>query len=240
MVWWSARDRWILGMRSLRRVAGNIVYTTGGGMRTVAEVRDRLLEHLRVTVRRPAMCGGSADVAETLLLHLLDTLCFIDAREKGWATVRGTFVQGCRWVRGHFEFQHRPFPHFVNEVASVYAEVAFNLGYFTPDRLLTEAEMSRLSEDVKRPEFRLADCAESELHAAFGRPSHEVVGGETTVACYGCERVGVKWVYFDLARRLPGDDDWLPEPVIRDFRDGVHNQMHLLPVGQRWVDGIPA
>ena len=52
--------------------------------------------------------------------------------------------------------------------------------------------------------------------------------------------MGVKWVYFDLARRLPGDDDWLPEPVIRDFRDGVHNQMHLLPVGQRWVDGIPA
>ena len=203
-------------------------------MRTVADIRDRLLEDLRFTVWRPSMRGGNADGTEPLLLHLLDTLCFIDGRQREWDTARSTFVQGCHWVRGHFEFQHRLFPHFVNEVASVYAEVAFNLGYFRPSRLLTEAEMSRLSADVKRPEFRLADRAESELRAAFGLPSHEVVGGETTVACYGCERVGVKWVYFDLARRLPNADDWLQEPLIRDFRDGFHNQMHLLPVGQRW------
>jgi hypothetical protein len=207
-------------------------------MRTVAEVRDRLLEDLRFTVWRPSMRGGNADVTETLLLHLLDTLCFIDGRAKDWDAARGTFIQGCRWVRGHFELQHLPFPHFLNEVASVYAEVAFNLGYFRPNRLLTEAEMSRLSADVTRPGFRLADLAESELRVEFGPASHVVVGGETTVACYGCERVGVKWVYFDLARRLAGTDDWLPEPLVRDFRDGFHNQMHLMPVGQRWTDSI--
>lgn len=184
------------------------------------------------------MCAGNADSTETLLLHLLGTLCFIDEREEEWDTARSIFVQGCRWVRGHFEFQHRPFPHFVNEVASVYAEVAFNLSYFKPDRLLTEAEMSRLLAVVERPEFCFADCEVSELYAAFGQPSHEVVGGETTVACYGCERVGVKWVFFDLARRLPGSHEWLSDPLIRDFRYEVHNQMHLLPVGVRWADGL--
>src|SRR5262249_57802517 len=77
-------------------------------MRTVAEIRDRLLEDLRFTVWRPSMRGGNADATEVLLLHLLDTLCFIDGCEKEWSAVRGTYVQGCRWVRGHFEFQHRP------------------------------------------------------------------------------------------------------------------------------------
>jgi hypothetical protein len=100
-----------------------------------------------------------------LLLHVLEEPCFIDGREEDWAGVRGTYVQGSRWVLGHFEFPRRPFPPYVNEVASVYAEV-------------------------------------------------------------------------DLARRLPGADDWLPEPLVRDYRDGFQNKLHLLPVGQRWVDGL--
>jgi hypothetical protein len=204
-------------------------------MRTVAEIRDRLLEDLRFMVWRPSMRGGNADASEELLLHLLDTLCFIDRREKVWAAARSIFVTGCRWVRGHFEFQHRPFPHFVNEVTSVYAEVAFTLGYFTPARLLNDAEMSRLASVCERAEFRCQDWTETELHAQFGPPSHEVVGGLTTVACYGSEAPEVKWVFFDLARRLPWEDDWLPVPVVRDFRNGHHNQMHLLPVGERWA-----
>jgi hypothetical protein len=203
-------------------------------MRTVAEIRDRLLENLRFTVWRPF---GDADGSELLSRHLLDTLSFIDGRQKDWEAVRSTFVQGSRGVCGQFEFQHRPFPHFVNEVASVYAEVAFNLGYFKPDRLLAEAEMSRLASVVKGAEFRSRDWTESELHARFGPPSHEVVGGPTAVACYGGERPDAKWVYFDLARRLPDTDDWLPEPLVRDFRDGIHNQMRLLPIGRRWAAG---
>lgn len=206
-------------------------------MRTVAEIRERLLEDLRFTVWRPTMSSGNADASEVLLLRLVDTLCFIDGREDDWAAVRGAFVTGCRWVRGHFEFQHRPFPDFVNEVASVYAEVAFRLGYFRPARLLSEAEMDRLAAAVSGTEFLTRDWTESELHAAFGPPSHEVVGGFTTVASYGCEAPAAKWVFFDLARRLPWVEDWLPVPLVRDFRDGYHNRMHLLPVGERWAGG---
>lgn len=205
-------------------------------MRAVAEVRDRLLEDLRVAVRRPSMRAGKVDALETLLLHIVDTLCFIDRRDDEWARVYGSFISGCRWVRGHFEFQHRPFPDYANEVGSVYAEIAFRLGYFRPARLLTEAEMAKLTETVARPDFRGRDWTEAELHALFGVPSHEVVGGLTTVACYGCAVPAIKWVFFDLARRLPGERDWLPTPVVRDFRDGFSNQMHLLPAGERFVE----
>jgi hypothetical protein len=204
-------------------------------MRTVAEIRDRLLEVLRFTVWRPSMRCGNADGTETLLLYLLDTLCFIDGREEEWRAAASTYISGCRWVRGHFEFQHQPFPHFVNEVASVYAEVAFSLGYFRSARLLAEAEMTRLASVVEGAAFRSRDWTEAELHAQFGPPTHEVVGGDTTVACYGCAVPAVKWVFFDLARRLPWEAGWLSMPLVRDFRDEYHNRMHLLPVGERWA-----
>ena len=203
-------------------------------MRTVAEIRDRLLEDIRFAVRRPTLrCGTNAEAAGMLLLHLLEALCFIDNREKDWAAVRASYAESCRWLRGPL-----PFPAYVNELASIYAEMAFELGYFRPGRLLTETEMSRLAGEVSRPGFRRRDRAASELRALFGPPTHEVVGGPTMVACYGCARAGVRWVYFDLVRRLPGAEHGLPEPLVRDYRDGVDNRMRLLPVGRRWVAGL--
>lgn len=206
-------------------------------VRTVSEMRDRLIEDLRNSVTRPPADGDKPAMAEVLLLHLLDTLCFVDEREDDWAVAKNTFVLGCQWVRGQFRFQHLPFPGFVNEVASVYAEIAFNLGYFKPARLLSELEMSRLRSVVEAPDFQCRDTTEEELHAHFGPPSHEVVGGYTTVACYGCEQLGTKWVFFDMARWLPGAVGWLPQPLVRDFRLDPLNRMHLHPVGGRWVLG---
>lgn len=168
-----------------------------------------------------------------VLRHLLETLCFIEGRDNDWAAM-GTYVHGCRGVCGQFDFQHRPFAPYVNEVASVYAEVGFHLDYFRPERLLTDEEMSRLVFDLGQLHFRRSDWNEVELHARFGPPSHQVVGGQTTVACYACEKPGVQWVFFDLARKLPGED-WLPVPLVRDYRrDGC---MRLLPLGTRLLDG---
>ncbi|WP_435015878.1 hypothetical protein TA3x_003432 [Tundrisphaera sp. TA3] len=209
-------------------------------MRSVVEIRDHLLEDLSFTVFRPSMRSGTADATEMVLLHLLCTLAFIDGREQEWADAKNTYIRGCRRVCGQFEFQHRPFPHFVNEVASVYAEVAFKLGYLRPVRLLRVAEMRGFAATIRTRGFRHRVMTEENLLGEFGPPSHEVVGGFTKVACYGCEDPTVKWVFFDLARQLPWVNGWLSVPMVRDFRHDVQNRMRLLPIGLRWVKSLSA
>src|SRR5262245_19750283 len=138
-------------------------------MRTVEEVRGRHLKTLGRALERPAMSGGSASCAELLLRGLLRDLCFIDRREADWDVAAARYLRGCRGVCGQLEFQHRPFPNFVNEVTSVYAEVAFALGYFAPGRLLSEDEMVRLR-SATGAEFLERDWDEQELHETFGPP----------------------------------------------------------------------
>lgn len=206
-------------------------------MRTSSEIHERLLERLLFALHRPEMMFGDVDAAEGMFLHLLESLCFIDEQEEESTRVCSRFIVGCRWVRGHFEFQHKPFPKYVNEVTSVYAEVAHKLGYFNPPRLLTEADMANLVSVVEKPEFTSHNVTEPELHARFGEPSHMVLGGLTTVTCYGCEKADLNWVHFDFARKLPWDSDWLPIPLLRDYRIAEsYNRMHLMPMGQRWAN----
>ena len=205
-------------------------------MRTVEEIRARHLDMVRHAVKRPSMWGGNAFGTELLLRGLLEDLCYIDDRDEDWSGASARFLRGCRRVCGQLEFQELPFPDFVSEVASTYAEVAFNLGYLNPSRLLTGGEMSRLGVGLDRT-FLSRDWDERELHERFGPPSHEVSGGDTTAAGYACSDRETKWVFFDLSRRLPGAEDWLPVPVVRDVRNDLTNRMVLLPFGNRLVEG---
>jgi hypothetical protein len=231
-------------------------------MRTVEEIRSRYLDSLRIAVKRPLMWGGTAVCTESSLRSLLPDLLFIDEREADW-DVAARFLHGPYGARGQLEDQKLPFPDFVNEVASICAEAAFALGYFTPERLLSGDEMSRLCSALT-PDFMSRDLDEHELHVKFGPPSHEVVGGDTTVACYACVERDAKWVFFDLDRRLHsaedrlttlpvaipagrlddphafwGSENWLfiwPAGIVRDVRKDLTNKMHLLPFGKRWVE----
>jgi hypothetical protein len=138
------------------------------------------------------------------------------------------------------EDQKLPFPDFVNEVASICAKAAFALGYITPERLLSGDEMSRLWSALT-PDFMSRVWDEHELHEKFGPPSHEVVGGVTTVACYACGERNTKCVFFDWSRRPTGAEDWLitlPVAIVRDVRKDLTNKMHLLPFGKRWIEGV--
>lgn len=217
-------------------------------MRSNVEIRDRLLGELSWAVTRPGMAGGDARGAQVILNHLLRALCFIEQREEELQAVSGEFLWGCRGVYGQFDYRWHPTPSFANEIASVYAAAAYRLGLFQPARLLSEADMSRLAKTVRKAAFFRRDWTEAELHEQFGPPSHEVVGGYTTVACYAGESPTARWVFFDLARQAPGSEAWLPSPLLRDFRDRPDNRLHLLPFGRRWVqcvtlnppDGRPA
>jgi hypothetical protein len=208
-------------------------------MRTVDAIRSRHLDTLGLALKRPGMFAPNAACIEVVLMRLIDDLRYIDERSLDWGKViKHKYRLGCRGVGGQLHEQNCPFPDYRNEVASAYAEAACALGYFTPARLLPPEEMCRLRRAIT-PEFKARDWDERTLHARFGAPSHEVVGGDTTVACYACSKTRVKWVFFDLARRLPDREEWLDNPLLRDVRLGVRNRMYLSPLGRRWKKGMP-
>jgi hypothetical protein len=201
-------------------------------MRTIEEIYNRDLQLLLAALKRPRLYGGSAGGIRFLLRRLLDDLLFIDNRETDWQDIAGRYLMGCADVYGQLDFQHLPFPDYVNEVASTYAEVAFALGYFTPERLLSEEEMDRLN-SAMTDEFMERDWNETELYDRFGTPSHTPLGGVTTVACYACSRRDMKWVFFDLSRGRSGAEDSLAAPLVRDVRKDFGNKMCLLPFGKQ-------
>lgn len=209
-------------------------------MRTIEEFRARQIETLRNALVWPGMYGGSAEGIAKLLEAILADLCYIDEREADWDAT-GQYRTGNRGVLGQFEYQfrRRGFLFFTNEVTSTYAEIAFHLGYFTPARLLTRDEMWALAKTVEwrwrdHNTFFDRDWTETELHERFGPPSHEVVGGYTTVACYGCEDRERKWVFIDFARTRPGTNEWLSVPIARDVRMTLSNTIYPLPFAAGW------
>jgi hypothetical protein len=210
-------------------------------MRTIEEFRLRHLETLGRALERPGMYGGDSSGTARLLEWFLTDLCYIDEREADWdATAQ--YRMGNLSVFGHFRYQSKRFrlQDFTNEIASAYAEIACCLGYFTPKRLLAPDEFESVTNTVKwrwrdHNPFFDRDWTETELHELFGPPSHEVVGGYTTVACYGCEDRTQKWVFIDFARTQPKTNEWLPVPIARDVRMTHSNTMYPLPFAAGWL-----
>jgi len=93
---------------------------------------------------------------------------------------------------------------------------------------LTPGEMADRREALN-PAFFERDWPRAALRERFGPPSLDVFGGCTVVDCYACEDPTEKWVFFDLAYRLWGARDILPEPTLRDVRSHQSNTMALLP-----------
>jgi len=184
------------------------------------------------------MCGGTPFGTELLLVSTLRDLLFIDGRESD-SQIADRFVHGCKNALGQIEDQQLPFPQVASEVASIYAEAAFALGYFSPCRLLSRDEMA-LVRSALTPDFMSRDWDMNQLYETLGLPSHEILGWDTTVACYGCIEREMKWVFCDLARWPPGApisvDSLLPVEILRDVRHELSNKMHLLPFGKRWIE----
>jgi hypothetical protein len=165
--------------------------------------------------------------------EILRSLLWIDERPIADldAYVR-LLLGGSLGVYGKFCFQHLRQPDmYVNEVASAFAEAFFRLGYFTPARLLSVTEFEHLRSQLNS-EFFAVDHTQSDMLARFGPPSHDVVGGQTTVHCYGSDDRTMPWVFFDYSRCYPPEDgvsyDWFDDEILRDIRSN-QNKFELLP-----------
>ena len=205
-------------------------------MRTIEEFRELMIAVLHESLHRPAFYCCVGRTADSFYSQIISQLCWIDEREAEFRhlTVHDGMLGGPMGVYGQFFDQHLSIPdRFSNEIASTYAQAAYRLGYFSPERVLAEKEFDKLKLALGR-NFMKIDHVMSEIVLQFGKPSLDVLGGQTTVHCYGsCDR-NASWIYFDYSRCFPPIDsrtfDWFDEPKLRDIRK-MNNKMKLLPFG---------
>ncbi len=210
-------------------------------MRTAEEFRLRQITRLPLALQRPGMHCGSGESADLYYSTILLDLCWIDDRESDFATVSRDLLHGCRSVFGQLHYQQLAIPdHYGNEIASTYAQAAYRLGYYAPIRVLADGEFQELRDSLDQ-KFFSTDHTESEIVSRFGQPTVEVIGGPTTVHCYGCCNVNVDWVYFDYSRCNPSTEPFLrpvyTDPKLRDIRRTSDNIMELLPFASWCKDG---
>lgn len=203
-------------------------------MRSAEQFHGHQVEKLAGALQRPGMCCGHGRYADLYFSNLLSDLCWLDERETAFAKVVQELLTGCMRVYGQFLFQHLSIPdQFVNEIGSTYAEAAFRLGYYAPERLLSETEFNEIRNSIDGWLFT-SDHTETEILSRFGKPTHVVLGGLTTVHCYGCCDQTKNWVYLDYSRCHPPKDlvsfNWFNDPILRDVRR-KNNVVELLPFG---------
>ncbi len=130
-------------------------------MKTANEIREFLLNRLRVCLFRPSMCGG-----EMGILNLFEYVTFIDERSDEWwqhrAELHRVKAFNAQGVMGGFIQVHRSrkIVSYDSVVASVYAQIAFAMGYLAPldegekygiARLLTKAEYDSMRGFLSNP-----------------------------------------------------------------------------------------
>ena len=115
-----------------------------------------------------------------------------------------------------------------DEVASVYAEIFYRLGYLTLDRTLSESEFEQLKQDARR--FRRGTWRRQEMTSRYGPPSFVVGGGEGACHCYATRDRQKDWIFFDYEFHVAAYCDNLPSADPTDLKpvviEGVRQREH--------------
>jgi hypothetical protein len=206
-------------------------------MRSIDEVRERLIDLIEHALKRPGMWGNDSGIqqvfeSELRLLSLIDPCEQEKGRER-----RGVYWHHPLGIIGELAGQHLNWPDYKNEVVSVYAQLVHSLGYWRPARLLEASESQMLRASLDAPFFE-RDWSESEILAKFGEPSFTTGGGFTLVHANAPADTEKRWIYFDFARKHR-PVEWVPlldDPQLRDVRLCEHH-MTLLPFASRYKPG---
>ncbi len=156
-------------------------------MRTIEDVRNRLLETLHGALTRPGMYGGDQHGVQMVLTNLLDDLTYIDEREselaRAYAILKGRGMWTATGFIGAFCQQFSCVDAFSNEIASVFAEISHGFGYVKVDRTLTNTEWK----DIRKKSREICserDWRVSQIKDRFGDPSWVIGGWMNRVHCY--------------------------------------------------------
>jgi hypothetical protein len=166
-------------------------------MRDAAAIRERAQEVLTGILHRPSMYGVGRSY-ECVVRGQLGDLAFIDEREAELASAlkelerRELFSALGAW--GVLSATFGP-GDYTDELASIYAHVAAQLGYFQPARRLSDVEWERISElPVWAGE---GPRAVADVRARLGEPSYQRRGQAPSVLAYAGPN-DVAWLYLDF------------------------------------------
>lgn len=202
-------------------------------MKSSAEIYEFLLCRLRHAIRRSEMHGG-----EGAILNLMDYITFVDGRTDEWKRWRQELTSrqaiNARGVLGAFEqiLGHRRLESYSERVGSVYALIAFRMGYLDVgeddglQRLLNPAEYdSLLAQSFAMVE--LENCTPETAIDRFGLPSMRF-GTNDNYPCtllYLPQAKVSGYIYFDFVAEWAQDENGIrksgkhgPKPLLGNIR----------------------
>jgi hypothetical protein len=178
-----------------------------------------------VITRAGMWTTGNGSALDVQLGMLVDDLYWLDGNDTQSNLVRDVRSwYGKLGVVGPFVAMFGKDGRYLAEVASVWAEQAYRLGYLTVDRLLEADEWAPLARDRLRERFDGKDVRRSDVEAEYGAPS--LVADKRTL-CYA-PADGTGWVFIDCysepagLRYVPGkgtyDAERDDDPLVRSVR----------------------
>jgi len=192
-------------------------------MRSIEEVRTYFLNLFDHAAKRSSMYGG-----ELFLHNCLNHLAFVDQTEsilqremqrlKDWGAYNACGATGAfKCATGISQPEM--------EVASLYAELAFRMGYLQLDRYLSPKEFQMCRQRIDR-KFSERDWAVDEIKMEFGKPSW-ATGTNPYYPCvlaYASAEVSDGWVFFDFWNEFASTKSshvigkYGPAPMLRYIR----------------------
>jgi hypothetical protein len=169
-------------------------------MKTAQEIKNRKLDILKAVVNRPRMSSMTNFGVEEFFRGTLGDIIFIDEREPDLEkeyekiTKKGLFTPQA--VTGTLSNHFQNIEVIINEIASVYAEIAYNLGYLKLEKLLSPEDWNNIYKYF-RDKCSNRDRYLEDIINQYGPPSLEIGVDVQPVHCYVSENKEHEWIFFD-------------------------------------------
>ena len=200
-------------------------------MRESLAIRTFLLQRLHSCLRAPSMCGGELGV-----LNLMEYVTFIDEREDEWYSYRRDLTDTGAFrstgLHGGFWSATKQDNRTEIQPASVYAKIAFEMGYlsigndFDVVRVLSTNEFSALTDQLD-DDFFDSEWTNHDVLDRFGAPSLRW-GTNDNYPCillYLEDGASNRFCYFDCWAEFYEDGSgcavpgkYGPKPILRNVR----------------------
>jgi hypothetical protein len=198
-------------------------------MKTIQELRDKKLDILKGSVLRPRMYAHDQYGVENHFLSILYDLSFIDDRESDLEiqldTLREKGLMSPQRVAGRLPDYFSEVQCFSNEISSIYAEIAYNLGYLTLENLFVTEKWEEIYLNINDL-CRNQDQHVNDIITQFGKPSIEIGTIWRPIHAYVCDDHKKGWICFDYWNEDLNNFDSEPDnrfkfktnPILRNVR----------------------